>query len=164
MMVLYVIKLKKAMVYFNWISTASFSRGQKRNYKSWPILTRQWNNISMVFRWWFYNGSRTNQIQNHSMWVYIVFAADVSITCASTSGFWYISHMHMGLDARKPVFSGVRTTKTQTSLRIRAVWSAHLFACRKVSYLDRPPLNAYADVLSAARRQNFKLSLLLHPY
>ena len=27
----------------------------------------------------------------------------------------------MGLDARKPVFGGLRTTKAQTSLRIRAV-------------------------------------------
>ena len=28
---------------------------------------------------------------------------------------------HMGLDARKPVFGGLRTTQAQTSLRIRAV-------------------------------------------
>ena len=28
--------------------------------------------------------------------------------------------LHMGLDARKPVFGGLRTTKAQTSLRIRA--------------------------------------------
>ena len=35
----------------------------------------------------------------------------------------------MGLDARKPVFGGLRTAKAQTSLRIRAVWSApFLFA------------------------------------
>ena len=27
---------------------------------------------------------------------------------------------HIGLDARKPVFWGLRTTKAQTSLRIRA--------------------------------------------
>ena len=32
----------------------------------------------------------------------------------------------MGLVARKPVFGGLRTTKAQTSLRIRAVWSAPL--------------------------------------
>ena len=44
---------------------------------------------------------------------------------------------HMGLGARKPVFGGLRTTKAQTSLRIRAVWSAPLlFAYWKVSYLD----------------------------
>ena len=43
----------------------------------------------------------------------------------------------MGLDAGKPVFGGLRTTKAQTSLRIRAVWSAPLFfAYWKVSYLD----------------------------
>ena len=30
-------------------------------------------------------------------------------------------HHHMGLDARKPVFGGLRTTQAQTSLRIRAV-------------------------------------------
>ena len=30
-------------------------------------------------------------------------------------------HKYMGLDARKPVFGGLQTTKAQTSLRIRAV-------------------------------------------
>ena len=30
----------------------------------------------------------------------------------------------MGLEARNPDFGGLRTTKVQTSLRIRAVWSA----------------------------------------
>ena len=30
----------------------------------------------------------------------------------------------MGLDARKPDFRGLQTTKAQTSLRIHAVWSA----------------------------------------
>ena len=40
-------------------------------------------------------------------------------------------------DARKPVFGGLRTTKAQTSLRIRAVWSAPLlFAFWKVPYLS----------------------------
>ena len=29
--------------------------------------------------------------------------------------------VHLGLDARKPVFGGLRTTHVQTSLRIRAV-------------------------------------------
>ena len=38
---------------------------------------------------------------------------------------------------RKPDFDGLRTTKTQTSLRIRAVWSAPLiFAYWKEFYLD----------------------------
>ena len=37
----------------------------------------------------------------------------------------------------KTVFGGLRTTQAQTSLRIRAVWSAPLlFAYSKVSYLD----------------------------
>ena len=44
---------------------------------------------------------------------------------------------YMGLDARKPVFGGLRTTKVQTRLRIRAVWSAPLlFTYWKESYLD----------------------------
>ena len=43
----------------------------------------------------------------------------------------------LGLDARKSVFGGLRTTNAQTSLRIRAVCSAPLlFAHWKVSYLD----------------------------
>ena len=45
----------------------------------------------------------------------------------------------MGLNARKPVFGGLRTTQAQTSLRIRAVWSAPLlFAFCKVQYLSLP--------------------------
>ena len=48
----------------------------------------------------------------------------------------------MGLDARKPVFSGLRTTQAQTSLRIRAVWSAPLlFAFWKVSYVNLLQVN-----------------------
>ena len=43
---------------------------------------------------------------------------------------------HMGLEARKPVFGSLRTTQAQTSLRVRADWSAPLlFAFWKVSYL-----------------------------
>ena len=43
----------------------------------------------------------------------------------------------MGLDVRKPVFDGLRKTKVQTSLRIRAVWSALLlFGYSKLLYLD----------------------------
>ena len=37
-----------------------------------------------------------------------------------------ITHGDMGLDARENVFGGLRTTKTQTSLRICAVGSAPL--------------------------------------
>ena len=43
---------------------------------------------------------------------------------------------HLGLVARKPVFGGLRTTQAQTSLHIRAYWSAPLlFTYWKVSYL-----------------------------
>ena len=43
----------------------------------------------------------------------------------------------MGLDVRKSVFGGLRTTQAQTRLRIRSVWSAPLlFTFWKVSYLD----------------------------
>ena len=45
--------------------------------------------------------------------------------------------LHIGLDARKPVFGGVRTTKAQASLRIHAGLSAPLlFANQKVPYQD----------------------------
>ena len=43
----------------------------------------------------------------------------------------------LGRVARKPVSGGLQTTQAQTSLRIRAVWSAPLlFVFWKVSYLD----------------------------
>ena len=34
----------------------------------------------------------------------------------------------MGLGVRKPVFGGMQTTQAQTSLRLNAVWSAHLLS------------------------------------
>ena len=37
---------------------------------------------------------------------------------------------HMGLVATKPVFGGLQTTKVQTSLRMRAVWSVSAFVIR----------------------------------
>ena len=44
---------------------------------------------------------------------------------------------NLDLVARKPVFRGLRTTQAQTSLRIRAVWSAPLLlALWKVSYIN----------------------------
>ena len=44
---------------------------------------------------------------------------------------------NMVLDAWRPVFGDLRTTQAQTSLRIRAVWSAPLlFAVRKVAYVN----------------------------
>ena len=42
------------------------------------------------------------------------------------SNMFWCSGSYLGLDARNPVFRGLRTTKAQTSLRIRAVWSAPL--------------------------------------
>ena len=44
----------------------------------------------------------------------------------------------MGLNARKHVFGDLQTTKAQTSLRKRTVWSAPLlFADWKVSIISR---------------------------
>ena len=51
----------------------------------------------------------------------------------------------MGHDARKPVFGGLRTTQAQTSLRIRAVWSAPLLFA---SYLDLQNFNFLASLCS----------------
>ena len=49
----------------------------------------------------------------------------------------YIVLYYMGLDQRKPVFGGMRTTQVQTSLRIRTVWSApFLLAFWKESYVN----------------------------
>ena len=56
-----------------------------------------------------------------------------------TSGWCHIKSVYydMGLVARKPVFRCLRTTKTQTSLRIPVVWSAPLlFAFWKAPYLS----------------------------
>ena len=50
--------------------------------------------------------------------------------------WWPNKQNQLGLYARKHVFGGLRTTKTQTSLRIYADWSAPLsFAFGKVTYL-----------------------------
>ena len=49
----------------------------------------------------------------------------------------YTRMLYMVLDARKPVFGGLRTIQEQTSLCMRADWSAPLlFAFWKVSYLN----------------------------
>ena len=48
----------------------------------------------------------------------------------------HLNTIYMGLNARKPVFGGLRTTQAQTSQHIRAVWSAPLlFAFWKIPYL-----------------------------
>ena len=40
------------------------------------------------------------------------------------------------LDARKPVFGGLRTTKAQTSLRIRADWSAPFYSLFGIYHIE----------------------------
>ena len=65
----------------------------------------------------------------------------------------------MDLDARKPVFVGLRTTQVQTSLRIRAVWSAPLlFAYWEVSYLVLRKRN-FNFLVTVAEETGFKLAL-----
>ena len=50
---------------------------------------------------------------------------------------WGVIYIQMSLEARKPVFGGLGTTKTQTNLCIYAVWSAPLlFTFWKESYLN----------------------------
>ena len=62
-----------------------------------------------------------------------VLLPDVLLATNTDSPF----NLHMGLVATKSVFGGLRTTKVQTSLRIRADCSAPLlFAYWKVSYLN----------------------------
>ena len=77
----------------------------------------------------------------------------------------YICHFSifndMGLDARKPLFGGFRTTKAQTSLHILAVWSAPLlFSKWKVSYLDWLPAKFQIfQLVSVAEQAGLKLTL-----
>ena len=66
---------------------------------------------------------------------------DISSTyCGAHAVPKYVNICHtdyFGIDARKPVFGDLRTTKAQTSLHIHADWSAPLlFAFWKVSYLN----------------------------
>ena len=65
-------------------------------------------------------------------------SSSLKMNCTKTSQkFLQIKSWYMGLVARKPVFGGLRTTKAQTSLPIRAVWSAPLlFAFLKAPYLS----------------------------
>ena len=63
---------------------------------------------------------------------------------------------YLGLFARKPVFGGLRTTKAQTSLRIRAVWSApFLFTFWKAPYLSL--LQAKSQLVSIAEETGLSL-------
>ena len=62
----------------------------------------------------------------------MIFKKKWEIESISTQSF----DPYMGLDARKPVFGGLRTTQAQTSLSFRTDWSAPvLFAYWKV-YLN----------------------------
>ena len=63
------------------------------------------------------------------------FNFNMETTYTKTEVFFLIPYM--GLDARKPVFRNLWTTKAQTSLHICAVWSAPLlFTDLKVLYLN----------------------------
>ena len=50
----------------------------------------------------------------------------------------------MGQDVRKPVLGSLRTTNAQTSLRIRAVWSAPLSFAR--DFVIRPETKISAGI------------------
>ena len=54
------------------------------------------------------------------------FYSTIIVQIIFMSWTWRFKCQHMGLNVRKPVFIGLRTTKVQTSLLIRAVWSAPL--------------------------------------
>ena len=71
-------------------------------------------------------------VSRHDLWSYKLYQIFI----------WFFMsienvHLYMGLVARKPVFGGLGTTQAQTSLRIRAVWSAPLlFAFWKILYVN----------------------------
>ena len=71
--------------------------------------------------------SKLKRRQHRPVWVYLCQNATLlEITCRSS----------FGPRRGKPVFGGLQTTQAQTSLRIRAVWSAPLlFLLGKVSYV-----------------------------
>ena len=68
---------------------------------------------------------------------FIIFYLYCCDAVTKTSHFNTYHNENLGLHARKPVLGGVRPTKAQTSLRIRANWSTPLlFAFLKEPYLD----------------------------
>ena len=72
---------------------------------------------------------------------------------------------HMGLDASKTVFGGLRITQAQTSLRIRAVWSAPLlFAFLDSTMIDlaKGEISIFKLVL-VAEETGLKLALTVTP-
>ena len=94
-------------------------------------------------------GMQENSTQFSSNWQH----------CKVTFGFKY-----MGLDARKPVFGVLRITQAQTSLRIRAIWSAPLlFAFWKVRYVNLPQVKFQFSSLSLLLSRLVWISLCRKP-
>ena len=71
---------------------------------------------------------------------------------------------NMGLDARNPVFGGLWTTQAQTSLRIRAVWSAPFFLFLEsiICKLAAGEISIF-KLVSLAEETGLKHSLSKHP-
>ena len=115
------------------------------------LLTSEWYKFWKTLHWFLNKGVRC---------LFFVFCISQSKKFLPELGFCQPKNLillnsttrakleHMGLDARKPVFEGLRKTKALTSLRIRTDWSATplLFAYWKVSYLNL--LQAKFQVLS----------------
>ena len=68
---------------------------------------------------------------------------------------------HIGLDTRKPVFGVLRTTQAQTSLRIRAVWSAPLFIRVLESTISKRSTSKISvfKLVSVAEETGFSLAM-----
>ena len=73
---------------------------------------------------------------------------------------YHKEYHHMGLDARKPVIEGLRTTKVQTSLHIHADCSVPLlFAFWKVSYLNLPQVKfQFSSLVPVAEETGLSLA------
>ena len=71
---------------------------------------------------------------------------------------------NMGLDARNPVFRGLWTIQAQTSLRIRAVWSAPFFCFLEsiICKLAAGEISIF-KLVSLAEETGLKHSLSKHP-
>ena len=76
-----------------------------------PLQTKNKNSSSILFRRIF------TQVAIH---------ISIHLICKKYHLPFHDRHAYMCLDARKSFFGGLRTTKAQTSLRIRADWSAPL--------------------------------------
>ena len=61
----------------------------------------------------------TNYVQKQTAWIHTVcHRRCLNISADKNSSRTFVA-VKMGLDVRKPVFGGLRTTQAQTSLRIR---------------------------------------------